>query len=158
MTTGTKSSYVCQVNSTSPLLKPETIKAFVKTLVEGKYDSLFATHEIRAEAFYQGDPISFSRKYKRPSNEIDPISSICWAIAGWRREAFIEAYDLDDITEEGPAFVGKLGLFPIDEIEALDIDEWSTLDVVEQFLIKRRTSSAREWHYIDGRTINKGAS
>jgi len=155
MTTGTQAEYVCQVNATSPLLKPETIRDFVNTLVEGQYDSLFATHKIRAESFFQGNPISFSRKYKCPSNEIDPISSICWAIAGWRRKTFIEAYHRDNSDEDGPAFVGNLGLFPIDEIEALDIDEWSTLDVVEQFLIKRRTNTARTWNYIDGRTAKR---
>lgn len=155
MTTGTQAEYVCQVNATSPLLEPETIKSFVDTLMEGNYDSLFATQEIRAESFYNGTPISFSPKLKCPSNEIDPISTICWAIAGWRREAFIEAYDNDDSEENGPAFVGNLGLFPIDEREALDIDEWSTLDVVEQFLIKQRTITARTWNYIDGRTAKR---
>lgn len=155
MTSGTQAEYVCQINATSPLLKPETIKAFVDTLVEGKYDSLFAAQEIRAESFFQGTPISFSLQYKYPSNEIEPISTICWAIAGWRCEAFIEAYDRDDPDENGPAYVGNLGLFPIDEREALDIDEWSTLEVVEQFLIKRRTNTARTWDYIDGRTVER---
>ncbi len=155
MTIGTQAEYVCQVNSTSPLLKPETIKAFVNTLVEGKYDSLFAALEIRAESFFQGTPVSFSRKYKSPSNEIEPISSVCWAIAGWRREAFIEAYDRDDSDEDGPAFVGNLGMFPIDEREALDVDEWSTLEVVEQFLINRRTDTTRSWIYVDGRTVKR---
>ena len=53
-------------------------------------------------------------------------------------------------------FVGKTGVFPIDEREALDIDEWSTLDVVESFLISRRTGQVREWEYIDGRTVTGG--
>lgn len=155
MTTGTEAEFVCQVNSTSPLLKPDTISAFVDTLLEGKYDSLFATQEIRAESFFQGAPISFSRKVKCPSNEIEPISTICWAISGWRREAFIEAYDRNDSDENSPAFVGNLGMFPIDEREALDIDEWSTLDVVEQFLIKQRTNTSRTWTYLDGRTVKR---
>lgn len=152
MTTATKSEYVCQVNATSPLLKPETVKAFVETLVTGQYNSLFATQEIRAESFYQGKPVSFSPKSKCPSNEIEPISAICWAIAGWRRDAFIKAYERDDHDENGPVFVDKLGMFPIDEREALDIDEWSTLDVVEQFLVQRRTNPDRTWSYLDGRT------
>lgn len=155
MTSGTQAKYVCQVNSTSPLLKPETIKAFVQTLQQGNYDSLFATLELRAESFFRGNPVSFSRKYKCPSNELEPISAICWAIAGWRREAFINAYDCDDPDQDGPAFVGNLGLFPIDEREALDIDQWSTLEVVEQFLIARRMNAARTWNYIDGRTITR---
>jgi len=155
MTTGTQTKFVCQVNATSPLLEPETINKFVNTLVTGKYDSLFATHEVRAESFYQGKPITFTLNFKCPSNEIDPISSICWAIAGWKREAFIKAYEKDAPEENGPVFVGNLGLFPIDEREALDIDEWSTLEVIEQFLINRRTNRDQAWKYIDGRTVER---
>ena len=81
------------------------------------------------------------------------IQSICWAIAGWRREAFIEAYENNDPEENGPAFVGHLGMFPIDEREALDVDYWSTLDVVEQFLVARRKNLVRTWEYVDGRSI-----
>ena len=112
---------VCQVNATSPLLKAETIKGFVDTMIEGGYDSFFATEEVRAESFYKGDPFTFSTKFKRPSNELEPIQVVCWAIAGWRREAFIAAYERDDVNEDGPVFAGKQGVFPIDEREALDL-------------------------------------
>jgi CMP-N-acetylneuraminic acid synthetase len=153
MTTGTQAEYVCQVNATSPLLKPETIKSFVDQLKSGPYDSLFAATELGAESFYQNQPVSFSRKIKQPSNELKKIQSICWAIAGWRRAAFIDAYNNDNPEEDGPAFVGNLGLFPIDEREALDVDYWSTLDVVEQFLVARRKKISRTWEYVDGRKI-----
>jgi CMP-N-acetylneuraminic acid synthetase len=153
MTAGTEAEYVCQVNATSPLLKAETIRAFVEALTSGGYDSLFATEEVRAESFYRGEPVTHSRKYKKPSNEIDPIQVVCWAIAGWRRQAYIDSYDRDDITEDGPVFVGNCGVFPIDEREALDIDTWPTLDVIERFLVARRTGEERVWKYIDGRTI-----
>lgn len=153
MTTGTEAEYVCQVNSTSPLLLPETISAFVEELTGGGYDSLFASEEVRAESFYKGEPVTFSRKIKRPSNEIEPIQVVCWAIAGWRRQAYVDSYERDDLNEDGPVFVGKSGVFPIDEREALDIDEWSTLDVVENFLIARRTGQTRERKYVDGRPV-----
>ena len=153
MTTGTEADYVCQVNSTSPLLKAATIRAFVDTLTNGEYDSLFATQEVRAETFYKGEPVTFTRKYKRPSNEIEPMNVVCWSIAGWRREAYVESYERDDINEDGPVFVGKCGVFPIDEREALDIDTWPTLDVIEKFLVARRTGAVKEWTYVDGRTI-----
>ncbi len=153
MTNATSAEYVCQVNSTSPLLKPETIRSFVQTLLQNNYDSLFAILEMRAESFFHGAPVSFSRKVKCPSNELESVSSICWAIAGWRRQAFIDAYECNDPGQDGPAFVGNLGTFPIDEREALDVDHWSTLDVVEQFLLARRTKKVRTWHYVDGRKI-----
>ncbi|MFP6583746.1 MAG: hypothetical protein VCD00_14490 [Candidatus Hydrogenedentota bacterium] len=157
MTTGTDAEYVCQVNATSPLLKPETMKAFVDTMVSEGYDSCFATEEVSAESFYDGKAITHSCKIKRPSNEIDPIQVVCWSIAGWKRESYIASYERDDINEDGPVFVGKRGLFPIDEREALDIDTWPTLDVIEKYLIARRTGeTGREWSYIDGRTITGG--
>ncbi len=153
MTTGTEADYVCQVNATSPLLLPETIRAFVDALLEKEYDSLFATVEIRAESFLNGEPITHSRKYKRPSNEIDPLNVVCWAIAGWKRSAYVESYERDDIEEDGPVFVGNCGLFPIEEREALDIDSWPTLDIVEKYLAGRRTNEKRQWTYLDGRTF-----
>lgn len=156
MSNATEADYVCQVNATSPLLKAETIAAFVEQLTEGGYDSLFAAHRMRAESFVGDEPINFPRTKKSPSQELKAIDSICWAIAGWRRQAFIDAYDRDDPSEDGPAFVGNLGLMPIDEREALDIDEWSTLELVENFLIARREKASRTWKYIDGRTVKGG--
>lgn len=153
---GPKADYVCQVNTTSPLLKPETIRAFVERLTTGDYDSLFATQELRAESFFADKPLTFSRKMKQPSSELAPIQAMCWAIAGWRRETFIACFERDDPNEDGPVFGGKLGVFPVDEREALDIDQWSTLEVVEQFLIARRLGRQREWKYLDGRTVIGG--
>jgi len=153
MTTGPSADYVCQVNATSPLLKPETIRAFVDRLVEGRYNSFFTVQEVRAETLYHGEAITFSRKHKSPSNEMDPLEVICWAIAGWRCEAFIAAYERDDPDEDSPVFSPPLGVMPIDEREALDVDYWSTLDVVESFLVARRTRRKRTWKYLDGRTV-----
>ena len=153
MKNGPEADYVCQVNSTSPLLKPETIQQFVAKLVEGQYDSLFAVHGIKAESLFQEQPINFDRHRKHTSQELEPIDSICWAIAGWRREKFLETFERNDPAEDGPVFGGKLGAFPIPEHEALDIDEWSTLELIEKLLIERRTGLSREWRYLDGRTI-----
>jgi CMP-N-acetylneuraminic acid synthetase len=156
MTTGTDADYVCQVNATSPLLKPETIQAFVDTMVSGEYDCFFATEEVRAESFYEEKPVTHSCKFKRPSNEIEPIQVVCWSIAGWKRESYIASYERDDINEDGPVFMSKCGVFPIDEREALDIDTWPTLDVIEKYLVARRTNKQRSWKYIDGRTTQGG--
>ena len=155
MTTGPQVDYVCQVNATSPLLKAETMAAFVKEMVEKEHDSFFAVNVIKAESFFDGKPVSFSPTHKIPSNDIPPIYSICWAIAGWKVKSFIEMYDRDDPAEEGPVFAANRGFFPIDEREALDIDQWSTLEVVERFLVARRTGESREWQYVDGR-VAKG--
>ena len=145
--------YLFQVNSTSPLLKPETISSFVNKLIKDKYDSLFAVKEVKAESFFRGDALNFNRKKKQPSQELEPIETICWAIAGWKCDTFLSVYERDDINEDSPAFAGKLGTFSVDEREALDIDEWSTLNLVEKYLDSNDITSPKEWTYLDGRTI-----
>jgi CMP-N-acetylneuraminic acid synthetase len=145
--------YLFQVNSTSPLLKPETITSFVNKLVGDDYDCLFAVKEVKAESFFRDDALNFDRKKKQPSQELEPINTICWAIAGWRCDTFRSVYERDDINESSPVFAGELGTFVVDEREALDIDEWSTLNLVEKYLDSNDITSPKEWTYLDGRKI-----
>jgi len=147
--------YLLQVNSTSPLLKSKSIASFVNKLVHGNYDCLFAVNQIKAESFYQKMPINFNRKRKQPSQELKPIDIVCWAIAGWKCKTFITVYERDNVKEYAPVFAGNLGLFPVDEREALDIDEWSTLDLVENYMKQREHKAPKEWTYLDGRKITE---
>ena len=144
--------YLFQVNATSPLLKPDTISSFVSTIIENDYDCLFSVKRTKAETLMNGKPVNFTRNRKQPSQELTPIDIICWAIAGWRCDRFIEAYERDSKDEETAVFYGKLGVFPVDEREALDIDEWSTLDLVGQYL-RLDKNNPTEWTYLDGRSI-----
>lgn len=144
--------YLFQVNSTSPLLKPDTISKFVKEIIDRDYDCLFSVKRTKAETFMNGNPINFTRNLKRPSQELLPIDIICWAIAGWKCDSFIRAYERDDVGEAAAVFYGNLGLFSVDEREALDIDEWSTLDLVDQYL-RLGENIQTEWTYLDGRKI-----
>lgn len=148
----TPCDYFCQVNSTSPLLRPETIVNFVNEISQRGCDSMFAVSEIKAESFFDQTPINFNHARKVPSQELKPIHSICWAIAGWRRDAFLASYA--NITPDciSPVFIERRNLFPINEIEALDIDEWPTLFIVEELLKQRRRSDRRQVSYYDGRT------
>lgn len=147
--------YLFQVNSTSPLLRPETIAEFVNKLIQENYDCLFAVKQVRAESLFQGQTINFNRKRKQPSQELEPVNIICWAIAGWKCKTFSAVYEQDDIMENSPAYSGRLGLFPVDEREALDIDEWSTLNIVEKYLASEEREAQKEWTYMDGRTITE---
>jgi len=145
--------YLFQVNSTSPLLKPTTISSFVNKLTSSNYDCLFSVNQLKAESLFQGKPVNFSRKQKKPSQELEPIHVICWAIAGWKCETFIAAYERDDSSEDSPAYAGNLGIYTVDEREALDIDEWSTLNLVDQYLRLNPNKVQKEWTYIDDRKI-----
>lgn len=149
----TNSDYVFQINSTSPLLKTETIENFVNSFTKSDANSAFAIFENRAESFYSDKPENFNPCKKVPSQELKPIQSICWAIAGWKCSEFIKNYELDDSKTETPVFQTPRLLIPINEIEALDIDEWSTLFLCEEIL-KTRNSKKKTIHYLNGRSLS----
>lgn len=148
-----ESDYAFQINSTSPLLTSETIENFVRSFVESDANSAFAIFENKAESFYSDKPLNFNPCKKVPSQELMPVQSICWAIAGWKCDEFIKNYETDDPETETPVFQNPRLLVPINEIEALDIDEWSTLFLCEELLkIRKSKDSKKDVQYLDGRS------
>jgi CMP-N-acetylneuraminic acid synthetase/mannose-6-phosphate isomerase-like protein (cupin superfamily) len=130
--------YLTQIHTTSPLLRPETIRGFVKALED--YESLFSIEEKYAEAIYHGTEINFSKKTKRMTQDLTPLQVVSWALSGWNSKAFLNSYYRDDPEENGPTYCGRMGVYPISKIEALDADDWEDLYIVEACLshLKRK--------------------
>lgn len=131
-------SHLVMVHSTSPLLRPETIHAFTRTLIDDGYDSLFSVEERYTETSYDGRPLNFSTSVKIPTQTLPPVQLITWALSGWRTAAFLESFERDDPEEQGPTFCGVTGFFPIDRVQALDADTWDELYMIEACLQFRR--------------------
>lgn len=127
-----------QVHTTSPLVKPETIAAFVKTMEEKSYDSLFTVEERYTETFWGDKPLNFSMAKKIPTQTLPPLRMISWALSAWKSESFLASYRRDDPAENGPTFCGKVGTFELDKISALDADTWDDLTMIEACLRHRR--------------------
>lgn len=126
------------VHTTSPLLKPETIKEFMAKLENEKYDSLLTVEERHTETLWNGKPLNFSMSRKIPTQTLAPLQMITWALSGWRSRSFLDSYRRDDPEESGPTFCGKTGIFVIDRISALDGDTWDDLYMIEACLRHRR--------------------
>ena len=126
------------VHTTSPLLKPETIKEFMGKLENEGYDSLFTVEQRYTETFYDGKPVNFSMSRKIPTQTLPPLQLITWALSGWRTQSFLDSYRRDDGEETGPTFCGKTGVFPLDKVSALDGDTWEDLFMIEACLRHRR--------------------
>ena len=126
--------YLIQVHTTSPLLKPETIKGFGEALENEDYDSLFSIEERFAETLYDEKPVNFSRSVKSMTQGLTPLQIISWALSGWKASSFLNSYYRDDPTEDGPTFCGKMGLYAISKVEALDADDWDDLFIIEACL------------------------
>lgn len=139
--TNVECDYLVQVHTTSPLLEPDTIKDFTETLVDS-YDSLVTTVKTHSESFVNKNPINFDPHRKQPTQTLDPVESISWAITGWKKETFINEY------ETGPTFCGKFGTYPISKIEAIDVDTMDELYIAEACLNhKKREANVGKWYY-----------
>ena len=135
---GTKADYLALVHTTSPLLKAETIKAFMESIESNGYDSLFSVEERYSETFFCGNPLNFSFSKKIPTQTLQPLQIVTWAMSAWKVSSFVESYCHDDPEENGPTFCGKIGVFPMDRIQALDADQWEDLYLIEAALQLRR--------------------
>ena len=131
-------SHVVLVHTTSPLLRPETIREFVSLLEKEDYDSLFSVEERYTETLFGGKPLNFSLSRKIPTQTLGPVQMITWALSGWKAVTFKESYERDDPNETGPTFCGKTGFFALDRIQALDADTWDDLRLIEASLQYRR--------------------
>ena len=133
--------YLVQVHTTSPLLEPTTIKQFTETLVDS-YDSLVTVDETYSESFVNGKPVNFDLHKKQPTQTLDPVESISWALTGWKKETFVNEY------ESGPTFCGNFGTYPISKIESIDVDTMDELYIAEACLNHRkRKENVGKWHF-----------
>ena len=135
-----KCDYIVQVHTTSPLIKPETIKEFVKKLEN--YNTLFTIEEKQVNALIDEKPVNFSTSINSRNQDLKPIQILSWAMSGWKSSVFLESYYKNDAQDGGPTYSNPIGYFPISSIEAIDIDNEEDLFIAEACLnhLKRKDS------------------
>ncbi|GHV07016.1 hypothetical protein FACS1894217_06900 [Clostridia bacterium] len=129
--------YVVMVNTTSPLLRPDTLAAFVRFVSEDKFDTVMSVVSEQAETFYQNAPLNFSLAEKINSQLLPPTEKIVWALTAWRRSAFMALQK----SGANPIYGGRLGRFPIPKDEACDLDTPEDWNIAEGILRSRLTPS-----------------
>ena len=128
--------YVVMLNTTSPLLRKETLNSFMEFVDNNSYDTILSTISEKEETFFKGKPLNFSVKEKVNSQLLEPVESICWAMTAWRRDTFIR------LQESGvnPVFGGNLGRFNIPKDEACDLDTIEDWRIAEGIMMSRSHS------------------
>jgi CMP-N-acetylneuraminic acid synthetase/quercetin dioxygenase-like cupin family protein len=137
---------MAMVHTTSPLVRPETIKSFMDLLEKDGYDSLFSVEQRFVESRFDGQPLNYSTGVKAPTQTLQPIQMLTWGLSAWKTQSFMDSYLRDDPNESGPTFCGKTGVFPLDRIESLDADNWDDLYMVEACLQHRRQGTSPGEH------------
>lgn len=135
-------SYIVMVNTTSPLLRQETMNGFLSFVRNNDYDTVLSVVSEKEETFYMDKPLNFKLEEKINSQFLPETEKIVWAMTAWKRETFLR------LQEEGtnPVFGGKLGKYTIPKDEACDLDTEEDWRIAEGILLSRENN--REARYL----------
>ncbi|PAB59148.1 acylneuraminate cytidylyltransferase family protein [Anaeromicrobium sediminis] len=136
--------YLIMLNSTSPLLRVDTIKKFYDFVRKNNYDTVFSVIDEYAECFFDDKAINFSLERKVNSQDLKPVRKIVWALTAWRREPFLEA----DSKNLCGTYFGKVGLFSIPKDEAVDLDTPEDWAIAEAHLLARKNKNTKEKYWM----------
>ena len=119
-----------QVHSIAPLLTAGQVHEFVAAMVQGGEDTLLScTHE-QIECALDGVPVNFSFTEKTNSQDLRPIQRISWSITGWRREAYLAAFEAGQTA----TYAGRVGFFVVDRLAGHIIKSEEDLQIAEALL------------------------
>ena len=126
--------YVVMLNTTSPLIKPETLERFLDMVESGEYETIVSVVSEQVETFFNETPVNFTLETKINNQLLEPVEKIVWALTAWKRDVFMR------IQEQGknPVFQGKLGRFVVPKDESCDLDSLNDWKIAEGSLMARQ--------------------
>ena len=127
--------YVVQLHTIAPLLSSEEIGEFCQYLRKERPDSLVSCENIQIEVAMNQKPINFSFEEKTNSQELTPVQRITWAIAAWKRDAFLST----KAQGKCATYNGKFRLYPISSLSSHVIKTQFDLEiarVINDYMIK----------------------
>ena len=129
------------LNTTSPLLRQDTMNRFLDYIDENQFDTVLSVIAEKEETFFQGRPLNFSLTEKVNSQLLEPTEAVVWAMTAWKRASFME------MQEAGinPVFGGRLGRFAIPKDEACDLDTEEDWNIAEGIMTARQQHSERRY-------------
>ena len=120
---------IVYANVTNPLLKDTTLKNAIRFYLDHtiQYDSLNSAHLIKEFMFKDNIPMNYDLKHQPRSQDLPDIYALNFAISIISRESMIQGMNV----------VGsKPYIFPIDEVEATDIDNSIDFEFAEHMYKK----------------------
>lgn len=121
---------LCQVNPTSPFIKPEEIVDIMDVFRTADIDTLHTVKNIQIECMYNGIPLNYDPKMKMPpSQDLIPVQAFTSSVMVWDSESFLKnMLDLGCAVYGGK---GNIGYYPLKGYSTLDIDEEEDFKLAE---------------------------
>ena len=137
---------IIQINPTSPLLTVEEIKNFVKTMIEGNFDTLHSVKREQIEGMYHGQPLNFDPLKQMPrSQDLDPIYLFSSGIMGWKVKPYLEIHKKHKAATYGAD--GHTGYFTLSGFSTIDIDEEEDFQLAEVAISHLKTANKHKPQY-----------
>ncbi len=128
-----KGDILIQILPTSPLIEADEIKSFVKTMVDGNYDTMVSVVNHQIACIYGGKPVNFKLLEPHISSQLMvPVQSYATVCMGWTYNSF-----KSNMQRFGFAYHGadsKIGYFPLKGLSEIDIDEEEDFKLAENAL------------------------
>ncbi|ESQ81556.1 hypothetical protein AEAC466_20990 [Asticcacaulis sp. AC466] len=128
---------VVLVNPTAPMLRHQTVAAFVEQFKSTSPSAMFSCSSIKRHALFKGQPLNFELGKKSPrTQDLEPVKIIDFVICAFDVKQALQNYDLHGSF----LYRGQIDYFDIPEAEAIDIDtdiEFKIADI----LLKKKLSS-----------------
>ena len=129
-----KHEHILQTHSTNPLITTETINKSIEKYFENleMHDSTFSVTPIKSRFFYQnGKPINHDPSFMIRTQDMDPI---------YEENSCIYLISKSTFSKVGKRIGNTPIMFPIDPVEATDIDEQIDLDYVKFIMSNRKNN------------------
>lgn len=129
----TEGEYFLQTHSTNPLLTTKSIDKSIEVFLDQKkHDSLFSVTALQTRLFFEnGEPINHDPSKLIKTQDLPPI---------YEENSCIYIFSRQSFNKTGNRLGANPMLFPIDKLEAVDIDEMEDF-VFAEYLMKRRLSN-----------------
>lgn len=148
-------SDICvQLLPTSPLIRPEEIRAFVERMVAEELDTLVSVERHQIASIYDGQAINFHKdEAHRSSQEMKPVYSYATVLMGWKTASYVRSMAKLGCGYHGG--LGKTGYFEVSGPSTIDIDEEDDFAVAETALKARHAGAHGSPQYYESREADR---
>ncbi len=139
---------VVQLLPTSPLITPAEIKDFIKTMIDGQYETLVSVINHQIACVHEGKPVNFSTMEKHKSSQhMIPVQSYASVLMAWDTKKYLEHHRKHGFAYHGAD--GKTGYYVLKGLSAIDIDHEEDFQMAEVALAFRNNQTKYEAKYYE---------
>ena len=130
-----ESNILVQLLPTSPFLTTIEIDEFIKSMVDGNFETMISVSNVQIECIHNQHPINFNQKKETPPSQLlEPIKSYACSLMGWDTNRFKKNIERYNAAYHGGE--GSIGFFELKGYSTIDIDN------EEDFLLAEAVVSA----------------